>query len=337
MKGVRADLTGWRQPLGRLTAKRLVGFDRAEDARWLCECACGGEKRVVLARNLGSHRTRSCRGCSAARVRGVSPAGARERELEDEERRGMRSTFRGSDVRLFVGGEEIPVESGVAELSATPDRPTRAHEYVFLLTKRAQYFYDPDPLRKPHEDPRANKAGATARRAQVDLKPTGKNDSADRWFHPNGRNERTVWEIATQAFHGAHFAVFPKSSARRCVVAGTSDRGGCGTCGAPVRRITTRQRLLDGRPVLLGADRPVNIASPRRRKGMPGHNRITTTKLSERWEASCPCEGAGTTPSVVLDPFAGAGTVGLVRPPGSGGLRRRRAEPRVRGDRRAAD
>jgi site-specific DNA-methyltransferase (adenine-specific) len=54
------------------------------------------------------------------------------------------------------------------------DRPTKAHEYVFLLSKSERYFYDQSSMREP-----------------------------------NGRNRRTVWNIPTQPFRGAHFATFP--------------------------------------------------------------------------------------------------------------------------------
>jgi len=70
------------------------------------------------------------------------------------------------------------------------DRPTRAHEYVFLLTKSEQYFYDYKALleRKNGDQP---------------------------------RNRRTVWDINTQPFPDAHFATFPPALVRPCVLAGS--------------------------------------------------------------------------------------------------------------------
>jgi site-specific DNA-methyltransferase (cytosine-N4-specific) len=62
------------------------------------------------------------------------------------------------------------------------DRPTRSHEYLFLLSREAKYFYDPTEQRGP-----------------------------------NGRNLRTVWDINTQPFPEAHFATFPRELVRRCL------------------------------------------------------------------------------------------------------------------------
>lgn len=66
------------------------------------------------------------------------------------------------------------------------DRPTRAHEYVFLLSKSERYYYDHAAVREA-----------------------------------NGRNLRSVWSIPTQAFAGAHFATFPPALVEPCVLAGT--------------------------------------------------------------------------------------------------------------------
>lgn len=72
------------------------------------------------------------------------------------------------------------------------DRPTRSHEYVFLLTKSEKYYYDHDAVKEP----------------AVDSK------------HP-AKNRRTVWNINTEPYPGSHFAVFPRALARLCVQAGS--------------------------------------------------------------------------------------------------------------------
>jgi site-specific DNA-methyltransferase (adenine-specific)/site-specific DNA-methyltransferase (cytosine-N4-specific) len=71
------------------------------------------------------------------------------------------------------------------------DRPTRSHEYVFLLSKSEQYFYDHEALREPTTDGRS------------------------------ARNRRTVWAINTEPYAGAHFAVFPPELVRLCVLGGS--------------------------------------------------------------------------------------------------------------------
>jgi len=83
------------------------------------------------------------------------------------------------------------------------DRPTRSHEYVFLLAKSDRYFYDTDAI--------AEDAVTGAR-----------------------RNSRSVWTINPVPYRGAHFAVMPPELAARCIKAGTGERGCCATCGRPL-------------------------------------------------------------------------------------------------------
>lgn len=101
------------------------------------------------------------------------------------------------------------------------DRPTRSHEYLFLLSKSAEYQYDPDPIREPHVDRRANKSGRTAMRGKRSIRPSGKSDTPERWYNELGRNARSVWTIATQSSGEDHFATFPEELVRRCVLTGT--------------------------------------------------------------------------------------------------------------------
>ena len=128
------------------------------------------------------------------------------------------------------------------------DRPTRAHEYVFLLTKSAKYFYDADAIREPAapatlKDSRVNGHGFVASVANPDnphyaqaSKPDKQRGHSrrhagfhDRWDGMSkeaqqamGANKRTVWRISTQGFPGAHFATFPEKLVEPCILAGTS-------------------------------------------------------------------------------------------------------------------
>ena len=126
------------------------------------------------------------------------------------------------------------------------DRPTSAYEMVFLLTKRAHYFYDQDATREPH-------TAASLARYEYRLHskapndgfvnagaPGGVTDTERMGNHvsPNGRNARNVWQIPTQGRPEAHFATFPDELPRRCILAGTSEHGVCADCGAPWARQT---------------------------------------------------------------------------------------------------
>jgi site-specific DNA-methyltransferase (adenine-specific) len=67
------------------------------------------------------------------------------------------------------------------------DRPTRSHEYLFLFSKSLKYYYDSESIREA-----------------------------------NGRNRRTVWQVPTEPFPGAHFATFPPQLVEPCVLAGST-------------------------------------------------------------------------------------------------------------------
>ncbi|EMY4501217.1 site-specific DNA-methyltransferase [Salmonella enterica subsp. enterica] len=89
------------------------------------------------------------------------------------------------------------------------DRPTRSHEYIFLLSKGKKYYYDWESIKEPAADPKMGK-----------------------------KNRRTVWNINTEPYPGSHFAVYPRAMARLCVLAGSRPGGkvldpffGSGTTG----------------------------------------------------------------------------------------------------------
>jgi DNA modification methylase len=111
------------------------------------------------------------------------------------------------------------------------DRPTSAHEHVFLLSKRARYYYDADAVREDASDvslariAQPNFAQQTG--GPKDYGVTGVNASrsmrkALENFAANpGRNLRNVWTIATHAFPEAHFATYPPELVSRCIRAGS--------------------------------------------------------------------------------------------------------------------
>jgi DNA modification methylase len=98
------------------------------------------------------------------------------------------------------------------------DRPTKATEMVFLLTKSARYYYDAEAIRTEHQ-----------RDGRAITQVVGRDGSfqhrdGERW-PGNGANARDWWLIATQPFSGAHFAVFPEELVRRCILAGSPGDG----------------------------------------------------------------------------------------------------------------
>lgn len=91
------------------------------------------------------------------------------------------------------------------------DRCTTTHEYIFHLAKNKHHYWDREAIMEDTVQASVTRDGSK-------------------------RNARSVWTIATKPFKGAHFAVFPPALAERCILAGSSERGVCGECGAPQRR-----------------------------------------------------------------------------------------------------
>jgi len=97
------------------------------------------------------------------------------------------------------------------------DRPTKAHEYVFLLSKSARYFYDADAIADPTIK---GAAGSTFTGGKTGTNGMGRVSEALR-EERDTRNARSVWTIASQPFDGAHFATMPPTLAERCILAGS--------------------------------------------------------------------------------------------------------------------
>ena len=190
------------------------------------------------------------------------------------------------------------------------DRPTTSHEYVFLFAKDRRYYYDAVAIREPD-------VGADHARSLLDGQPSLEPSGGLRAPHKGlrttdgrdglGRNKRSVWTIATVPFPGAHFATFPTRLVEPCILAGSSEKA-CGACGAPYQRIVRREG---------SKSRHVGKSAEKNRAGLAtafsGYEdgSIAPRFVTEGWRPSCAHDSAPRG-GVVLDPFAGAGTTGLV-------------------------
>jgi DNA modification methylase len=205
------------------------------------------------------------------------------------------------------------------------DRPTKAHEYVFLLTKSPRYFFDAEAVREKAEYGRRQWTGdlrSGTQNGDGHRSSTGSTVGGD----PSaGRNVRSVWEIATQPYPEAHFATFPEALPERCIKAGTSERGCCPECGAPWARLTQSTPVSDRHPDGRGPAPVYNRDADAKREGFGGEVRrfgygVQTETIG--WRPTCghfdgePLELEGhrvlLAPCTVLDPFMGSGTTALV-------------------------
>ncbi len=133
---------------------------------------------------------------------------------------------------------------------AATDRPTSAHEHVFLLTKNERYFYDSDAIAEATEG--RELFGNSRKKGHCEQRQ----DNTRRDMTPNfTRNSRNVWSIAPQTYNGAHFATMPPELAERCIKAGSkpSDTvidpfGGAGTTGLVADRLGRNAILCELNP-----------------------------------------------------------------------------------------
>jgi DNA modification methylase len=163
------------------------------------------------------------------------------------------------------------------------NRCTKAHEYVFLLTKSNRYFYDAEAIREPASG-KTSDWSFKSNDPQVTLRM-----DTDRVYKRDGlvgANKRSVWSVASQGFSGAHFATFPPNLIRPMILAGTSERGCCARCGAPWRRVVEERKLT--------RERPNDYVKRTGEEGTGNScaNSVAGVEVSTvGWEPTCECRG----------------------------------------------
>jgi DNA modification methylase len=187
------------------------------------------------------------------------------------------------------------------------DRPTKSHEYMFLLSKSERYYFDQEAVRESAEYGRGSNFRAPKYENNHSFNnskpaPTITSTPGD----GGDRNIRTVWNIATESYPGAHFATYPRKLVMPCINAGTSEKGCCPECGKGWEREVESERVAT-RP---GTTTKINGHSAEVIGNRdPGrHVRLASTT---GWRPAC-SHGHDPIPCTVFDPFAGSGTTGVV-------------------------
>lgn len=101
------------------------------------------------------------------------------------------------------------------------DRCTKAHEYVFLLSKSPRYYFDHDAIKEPAKK---GASGSSFHLGKTATHQQGRSSTKDR-VDTEKRNRRSVWTVTTRPYKGAHFATFPPDLIQPCVVAGCPEGG----------------------------------------------------------------------------------------------------------------
>lgn len=202
------------------------------------------------------------------------------------------------------------------------DRPTKSHEYIFLLTKSPKYYYDSEAIKEKGTIPAGTKGGYTGKEASLQGL---KYSNTSGWEYTGTRNKRSVWNIATKPNFEAHFATFPPELPEICIKAGTSQKGCCPKCGCPWERIVERtnpskQSFIKDHITQSGAVGSIrtrqSISSLHRNISCDGKKGVYSNAKTIGWQPTCLCglqepeqQALEPIPCIVLDPFVGSGTV----------------------------
>lgn len=165
------------------------------------------------------------------------------------------------------------------------DRPTKAHEYVFLLSKNERYYFDSKAVKEPVMSVKGNAKSFRGGGSYVGGNSFHNHQPIDRDTHGNEssadglRNIRSVWNIATQPYRGAHFATFPEKLVEPCVKAGCpvtglilDPFGGSGTVGVVAGRLGRSAVILDMNPNYLELAKQRNGIPPASVSSLPEPN-----------------------------------------------------------------
>ncbi len=136
------------------------------------------------------------------------------------------------------------------------DRCTRSHEYIFMLSKQARYYYGADAVKEPcvtADDPRNRPDYKPRRSRNVGGRTDGLTTSSGCLTFPSGgRNKRDVWTVPTRGYPGAHFATFPPKLIEPCILAGSAvgdtildPFGGSGTTSLVARDLGRHSIYID--------------------------------------------------------------------------------------------
>lgn len=206
------------------------------------------------------------------------------------------------------------------------DRCTKNHEYMFLLTKSQNYYFDHEAIKepvtgssKPDKKAYAFKYGdddSWAKDGDISRKSKATGIAEARTKEYTTRNKRSVWWVGPKPFPEAHFAVFPIELIEPCVLAGTSEHGCCSECGASWKRVVKRRGTEQDSTLQQFKGMEIKHANPKRGGQRANANGTVPSYIpssydTKGWEPTCDCDTTDTIPAVVFDPFGGAGTTAI--------------------------
>ena len=186
------------------------------------------------------------------------------------------------------------------------DRCTKAHEYIFLLSKSPKYYFDNEAIKEDavaKDRIAGNKVAQKGTDQPFSETKQGLLKAQQKKYEK--RNKRSVWTVTTKPFKGAHFATFPMDLIEPCVLAGCPEKV-CVACGKPYERVIQKQKSLQ-------VERNKRSGTDDRKIGgvLDKYNR-ENPPIDLGLEKQCNCETNETKSGTVLDTFGGSGTTGIV-------------------------
>jgi len=201
--------------------------------------------------------------------------------------------------------------------SSVKDRFANSYEPVFILVKRKKYWFDLDAVRKPHKQNTiercnypVNEMNSTSKGKK---KITGYTNDKMVQLNSLGKNPGDMWKIATQPFSEAHFATFPEKLITPMILS-SCPKEICKKCGIARERIIKKELVNIRKHKLhtgmardsVDKNDPYYMPAAFARTGVQGENKYNTLGWTD-----CKCK-KGFKAGIVLDPFMGSGTVGVV-------------------------
>ena len=212
------------------------------------------------------------------------------------------------------------------------DRPSTAVEYIFLLAKTQKYFYDAEAVKMQgagnkwgkYSNP---KYGNGSEGRMQSVKELTKDEYVDKYQTRNRRNSDWFFEswrglltneegdplamvVNPVGYSEAHFATFPEMMIEPLIKAGTSEKGCCPECGKPWVRVTDIS-YLQHRKAGKWCDRGQEERGLNRSESQYKYGSATRIATTTGFSPTC-THNHEPAPCIVLDPFSGAGTTGLV-------------------------
>ena len=182
------------------------------------------------------------------------------------------------------------------------NRCTKAHEYIFLLSKKPKYYYDHEAIKEDAKYPQGPNSPQSIKKGKGEFGMDTRGGLSKIGALAK-KNKRSVWTVTTKPFKGAHFATFPKDLIEPCVLAGCPEKMCC-ECGTPYKRQMQKTGEFQRRW-------SKTIATA---EGSPDEGQSSMQNIYEDLglQKQCDCQTNETKAGTVLDPFGGSGTTGIV-------------------------